>query len=109
MQEKDNTDPVSSGMFSDDPSFLETVRRYVFELDERLENVQAALRAEEFAELQRLCHELRDSGGGQAYPTIAQAAAELETKALSRQAHACRKALDELSDVIRQVQAGVED
>jgi len=109
MPDNENTGPIWSGLINDDPSFIDTVRRYVFELDDRLEAVQAALRAQEFDELQRLSHELRDAGGGHGYPLISQAAAELESRALARQANACRQTLDELAEIIKRVQAGIED
>ncbi len=64
--------------FADDPEMAELVELFVSELPDRVESLERALTSGEFAQLQRLAHQLKGASAGYGFPTIGQAAASIE-------------------------------
>lgn len=64
--------------FADDPEMSELVELFVSELPSRVDSLATALSSGEFAQLQRLAHQLKGASAGYGYPAIGQAAASVE-------------------------------
>lgn len=69
--------PIQS-LYADDPEMAELVQLFVSELPDRIASVQTAWNHGKLDELTRLAHQLKGAGSGYGYPSITQAAAELE-------------------------------
>ncbi len=79
--------PVVSEM-ANDADMLELIEMFVEDLPKRAAALEQALREGELSALSRIAHQLKGAAGGYGFPTITEAAAELEQ---------CAKASSDLS------------
>lgn len=93
MAQADAQAPLVSE-FADDADMLELVEMFVSELPERVSALQNALKAQDIANLARTAHQLKGAAGGYGFPTITDAAAELEK---------CAKAADQIDKLAQEV------
>lgn len=82
--------------FAGDPEMAELVRLFVSELPERLEALTAAWSQRRIADVTRMAHQLKGACGGYGFPTIGQAAANLESRLRTLGASQAEGALESL-------------
>ena len=100
-----NVQPLFS-TFAGDPEFAEILGPFVAELPERISSLQAALAASDLESLAMLAHRLKGAAGGYGYPTITDAAKDVEQSAKTRaELNAIRKQVEALVDLCRQAGA----
>jgi HPt (histidine-containing phosphotransfer) domain-containing protein len=91
--------------FASDPDMAELVAEFVGELPDKSQTLNAALQQNQFADLQRLSHQLKGACGGYGFPQLGEAAAKLEARLKQLDA---QPKLDAVEDVTRQVNELVE-
>ncbi len=96
-------DPISSDLVRDDPSFADLVEEFVGGLDDRLKQMEQAIRASDFEALRCAAHQLKGSGGGYGYPILTDRAAQLEHGAKSEAVDDCFDQLAELKELVARV------
>ncbi len=99
---------IGSNLLDNDPSFEEIVVEFVDALANRVQEMEDALRAADFAKLETLAHRLKGSGAGYGYPVVTVRAASLEQCAKRRIAHECTTALNELTGICSRIVVRVE-
>lgn len=77
MTARQSSQPIVSEM-ANDADMLELIEMFVEDLPKRAAALEQALRAGELAALTRIAHQLKGAAGGYGFPTITEAAAELE-------------------------------
>jgi signal transduction histidine kinase/CheY-like chemotaxis protein/HPt (histidine-containing phosphotransfer) domain-containing protein len=90
---------IHSELPTDDPDFREIVEDFVDRLRTKLPDMQQALAAGDLAELGRLAHWLKGSGGSAGFPALTAPAKHLETVVKDEQCDEIEAALAELRDV----------
>lgn len=91
--------------FASDPDMAELVAEFVSELPDKSQTLHAALQKNQFADLQRLSHQLKGACGGYGFPQLGEAAAKLEARLKQI---GIQPQVDALEDVTRQVDELVE-
>jgi HPt (histidine-containing phosphotransfer) domain-containing protein len=64
--------------FANEPDMSEIIGMFVAEMPEKIEAIRAACEKDDVAALSVLAHRLKGSAGGYGFPTLTDAAAELE-------------------------------
>lgn len=64
--------------FANDTDMLELVEMFVSEMPEKIEALNKCYNEQVFSEVQRLAHQLKGSSGGYGFPSLGEAAADLE-------------------------------
>jgi HPt (histidine-containing phosphotransfer) domain-containing protein len=77
MSDRPPNDPIISAM-SANADLIEIIEGFVAELPKRVAELTFAFESENFDELWRLAHQLKASAGDYGFPTITDAASELE-------------------------------
>lgn len=105
-----NAGPVVSE-FANDPDMLELIEMFVDELPQRIQSLQSSYESQMMDELQRLSHQLKGACGGYGFPTLGEAAAQLEglLKSGPGDPTQVETALNELIDLCRRASAGGGD
>jgi HPt (histidine-containing phosphotransfer) domain-containing protein len=83
----------------------ELVAEFVGELPDKSQTLSAALQQSQFADLQRLSHQLKGACGGYGFPQLGEAAANLESRLKQI---GTQPAVDAVEDVTRQVNELIE-
>ncbi len=83
--------------FADDADMIELVEMFVGELPARVAAIQNALKARDLAGVAHVAHQLKGAAGGYGFPTITDAAGELERSAKTTEE------LDRLTEQVRSV------
>ncbi|MCG8404229.1 MAG: Hpt domain-containing protein [Phycisphaerales bacterium] len=78
MDETANKSDVLLSEFADDADMAELVEFFVTELPDRVSALQEALAQGNYAKLASLAHQLKGSAGGYGFPSITEAAKQLE-------------------------------
>jgi len=89
-------EPVTSALPMNNARFRGIVERYLPRLDEKLEEIQLAIEAEDFDELASLAHWLKGSGGNVGFDGFTELAASLESGAKTSN----RPQIDEMFEAI---------
>lgn len=89
----DNPDPIISE-FADDPEMLDLIQMFIDELPERMAAIEQALTAADFETATTLSHQMKGAAGGYGFPTITDAAAEVEVAARDQDVELTRTKLD---------------
>lgn len=97
------TAPIRSEMLKEDPSFTELVAQFVEGLQERLRNMENAIRTADFERLRVAAHQLKGSGGGYGYPILTERANDLEKCAKSECVDECIASFAALRDICARV------
>jgi len=71
--------PIKSE-FASDPDMVELVKEFVDELPARTDSLRTALAQSQYADVQRISHQLKGACGGYGFPTLGEAAAKLEAQ-----------------------------
>ena len=71
--------------FDGDAEMMELVEFFVSDLREKIEAINEAWQSEDGVRLRRLAHQLKGAGGGYGFPTITQAAGDLENDLIENQ------------------------
>ncbi|NOG54626.1 MAG: Hpt domain-containing protein [Planctomycetes bacterium] len=102
-----NSGPVVSE-FADDPDMLELVEMFVDELPQRVQSLQSSFESQMMDELLRLSHQLKGACGGYGFPSLSEAAAELEglLKSGAGDPGQIEAAMNELVDLCRRASPG---
>ncbi len=95
--------PIPSEMVKEDPSFAELAAQFVEGLQERLQNMDHAIRAADFERLRVAAHQLKGSGGGYGYPILTERAGDLEKHAKSQCIDECISSFAELREICSRV------
>lgn len=74
----EHTPPLFSE-FANDPDMQELVEMFVSELPERVDGIVSAFDGHKIDDLKRMAHQLKGAGGGYGFPTIGEAAGNLES------------------------------
>lgn len=69
--------------FADDPEMRDLVQMFIDELPDRMAGIEQALDAGDFQNAATLSHQLKGAAGGYGFPTITDAASEVETSAVT--------------------------
>lgn len=105
METRTNPQRLVSELASD-PDFAELLEAFVSEMPKRISALEAALAASDLETLARLAHQLKGSAGGYGFPTITDAAKDLEQGAKTRgELTVLRKQMDALIDLCRRAGA----
>lgn len=98
-------------VFADDADMAELVQQFVAEMPERLSKLEQLWSAQALEDLRRYAHQLKGSGGGYGFPSVSEAASELEAalEGLSRGRQEAttqhlRGAYEQLTGVCKRVQ-----
>lgn len=108
MPDEQNARPVRSTLIEEDPSFREIVVGFVEDLDGRVRDLESALQAGDSKRVRALCHRLTGVAGGYGYAELTETASALGRSARAGELDDCRRCLDELSVLVRRIQAGIE-
>lgn len=101
-----DTQPITSLLVQDDPSFADLVEDFVEGLQERVEAMRVAADKNDCESLGSLAHQLRGAGGGHGYPVLTEKAGILETSAKNASIDECRQQVDELVAICKRVVVG---
>ncbi len=101
-------EPVISTLPMNNPRFRGIVERYLPRLDEQLETMHAAINVEDFAEIAKLAHWLKGSGGNVGYDGFTQLAALLESSANSGNREQIIKNFEAIQSYSERVKLGWE-
>ena len=71
--------------FAGDEEMMELVEFFVSDLREKIEAINEAWQSEDGTRLRRLAHQLKGAGGGYGFPTITEAAGDLEHDLIDNQ------------------------
>ncbi len=72
------TSPALRSEFEDDPDFRELIDRFVAGLSDRARRMEQCLHDADFETLGRLAHQMKGAAGGYGFPTIGDAAQQVE-------------------------------
>ena len=95
--------PIVSTLLTEDPSFVDIVTEFVAGLRPRLQQMEAALSRRQLADLRRLAHQLKGSGGGYGFDILTDLGRRLEEASLHNDPAECRKTLDELQSTVLRI------
>jgi HPt (histidine-containing phosphotransfer) domain-containing protein len=91
---------------ADDPDMTDLLEMFVAELPGRIAAFEKALTEQDVQTLARLAHQLKGSAGGYGFPTITQAAQDLETSAKAQEdLDRLREDFERLADLCRYARA----
>lgn len=99
-----NHAPLTSE-FADDPDMLELVEMFVCELPERIAALEQACEQQDLQTLATLSHQLKGAAGGYGFPTITDAAMEVEQQARTQAVDQLKKSVDSLIDLCKRATA----
>jgi PAS domain S-box-containing protein len=88
---------------ADNPKFQKTIVNFVIKVKEELEKMEYALKQGDMAELARLAHWLKGSGGTVGYDDFTEPAAQLEHSANSCQAVKAREKLEHVKTLVEHI------
>lgn len=108
MTDHASEEPIHSELVQQDPGFADVVSEFVAGLDRRLRAMQEAAAQVDFHNLRSLAHQLKGAGGGHGYAILTEVPGALEEQALAKQIDTCRQYIDELTPLVKRVEAGVE-
>lgn len=92
--------------YSTDADMLELVQEFVECLQDRVNDIENAVEADNLSDLTRLAHQLKGAGGGYGFGVISQAAAQLEAASKAAQStNQIREQVDELTSLCRRASA----
>ena len=77
MSTPESAPPIISTLASD-PDMVELIQLFVEEIPDRVRTMQDYWQRRDLAELKRLAHQLKGSGGGYGFATLGAAAGKLE-------------------------------
>lgn len=89
----------------DDADYLEVIHGFLDNLPNRVEEIEAALRAGQWEILERLSHQLRGASGI-GYPALTPAAAGLETAASTKDNGPAQRAFEDLCEIVEKILKG---
>ncbi|MCX5683037.1 MAG: response regulator, partial [Planctomycetota bacterium] len=98
---------VMRSQYADDPDLAEVLVKFVAGLPEQVESMSRASQAGLREELQRLAHRLKGAGGSYGYPSLTEAARQLEFAARDNDVEAAGLALGHLTAMSRAVVRGM--
>ena len=78
MHDSTERSDILVSTLADDEDMIDLVEMFVDELPERASGMEKALAEKDFATLKMLAHQLKGAAGGYGFPTITDAARELE-------------------------------
>jgi len=99
----DPQDPIGSDLVHEDACFAKIVLEFVEGLNDRLRQMETAIRVGDFETLRVAAHRLKGSGGGYGYPLLSRMAAELEAHAKAGLVDECMQAFGELRALCERV------
>jgi HPt (histidine-containing phosphotransfer) domain-containing protein len=95
MKQVKNPENALVSELAGDLDLADLLEMFVSELPARVEAIERACAEEDFNNLVRLAHQLKGAAGSYGYPTITEAAAELERRVKSSES------LDRLTEVVQ--------
>jgi signal transduction histidine kinase/ActR/RegA family two-component response regulator/HPt (histidine-containing phosphotransfer) domain-containing protein len=91
--------------FADEPTVKKLLEKFIDRLPERVNTMHALLAGEDVAALKQAVHQLKGAGGGYGFPSITQAAGQVEDRFRAEaDLETIRKEVESLVDVVRTVQ-----
>lgn len=99
--------PQITSEFADDAEFADLIELFVSELPERVTAIENAFSGADHEEVMRLAHQMKGASPGYGFPTIGEAAAEVESWYRARETPAqteldeVRKQIDDLVNLCR--------
>jgi CheY-like chemotaxis protein/HPt (histidine-containing phosphotransfer) domain-containing protein len=103
---QESTDAIQSSLPLDDQDYREIVNEFIEQLEDRAGQMRAAANRGDLAELARLAHWLKGTGGSAGYEQFTIPAARLERHAKSGERLATATELDALERLVAQVMRG---
>jgi signal transduction histidine kinase/DNA-binding NarL/FixJ family response regulator len=103
-----NREPVTSALLEEEDGMADLVSRFVERLPQILESLAAALGESNWAELKRIAHDLKGTGGGYGYPQLSTLAARLEFEILKQDAAAAGERIGELRELVARIECGLQ-
>ena len=104
-EKRTNPQPRVSELASD-PDFAELLAAFLSEMPKRISALETALTASDLGTLARLTHQLKGLAGGYGYPTIMEAASDVEQSAKAQAAlDVVRNQVNALVDLYRRAGA----
>jgi HPt (histidine-containing phosphotransfer) domain-containing protein len=85
--------------FADDPELAAILPRFIQRLPEKLQALEGALEYQRFEDLERLAHRLKGSAGGYGFPTLTEAALDLQEAAKTADALQAAQALFRIKEI----------
>jgi PAS domain S-box-containing protein len=102
-----NTDPIESELLDEVPEFIDLVTKFVVRLPEMIQDLEAALRASNWAGLKFAAHDLKGAGGSYGYPQVTAVAAKLEFETIKQDYAAASARVRELHDLADRIERGL--
>jgi PAS domain S-box-containing protein len=93
--------------YASDADLVSLIREFVSCLPERTKVMRNDLSSGNFAELERLAHQLKGAGGSYGYPTLTELAGSLEAAASARDGEGAEKILGELENLCEAIAEGM--
>jgi PAS domain S-box-containing protein len=110
MTAHENTRDTIVSTYADDPDMVELVEMYIGELPDRVAAIEKALNDQDHDTLAKLSHQLKGSAGGYGFPTITDAAMQVESGALANaEVEALTAQVRELCDMCTRARANNAD
>ncbi len=94
--------------FADDPDMSEIIDQFVSGLPQRINDMEDALKHNDYKTLRRCAHQTKGAGGSYGYTCLTEQAKELEQAAKASDAEASRLQLNKLKNLCRRVISGHE-
>jgi PAS domain S-box-containing protein len=93
-------------LYADDPDIMPILDGYIEHLGEQADEMRAALGNAQFADLQRMAHKMKGSGGNYGYPMLTDAAKDLEDAAKALDAQSAGAAMQKISLLCKAIEYG---
>jgi signal transduction histidine kinase/CheY-like chemotaxis protein/HPt (histidine-containing phosphotransfer) domain-containing protein/PAS domain-containing protein len=97
---------IMRSQYANDPELAEVLAKFVAGLPAQVEDMSRVAQAGRREELQRLAHRLKGAGGSYGYPSLTEAARELEDAARAGDVEAAGMAIGRLTAMSRAIERG---
>ncbi len=100
---------VIYSVYKDQPIYRDLLADFVSCLEERMEQSRSAIEGERWIDLSKIMHQLRGAAATYGFPTLAEAAAEIElaSQESSVQESRIRDFMQRVSLIVKKIEAGM--
>ncbi len=107
-EEPPSADQSIVSLYADDPDIVPILGDYVEHLGGQVDEMRTALASGRFADLRRFAHRIKGSGGNYGYPSLTDAAKDLEEAAKMQDARSAEEALHKVASLCRAIRQGYQ-
>jgi PAS domain S-box-containing protein len=100
---------ILRSQFAEDPELTAILPRFIQRLPEKLQALEGALEYQRFEDLERLAHRLKGSAGGYGFPTLTEAALDLQEAAQAANPSEAARILLQVKEICTAICRGEND